>query len=73
MNHEREEAVQAIVGGTDKTPEQAEAFLDILGSAFRRRGWAEGEPLSQKEIAERIDVFSPPPVSGSDEEARDVD
>jgi hypothetical protein len=54
---ERDEAVDAICAKTGKTPEQANAFLDILGSAFRRRGWSEGEPLSQEEIEERLGTF----------------
>lgn len=53
----REEAIQAITEKTGKTREQAEAFLDILSSAFRRRGWSEGEPLSQDEISDRLDKF----------------
>lgn len=52
----REEAIEAVMG-TGKTREQAEAFLDVMGSAFRRRGWAEGEPLSQDEIGARMDTF----------------
>lgn len=39
----RGDAAAAITEGTGKTREQAQAFLDILGSAFRRRGWVEGE------------------------------
>lgn len=55
---EREKAIEAVMGsGRGKTREQAEAFLDILGSAFRRRGWAEGEPLNQTEIGDRLDTF----------------
>ena len=53
---DRSDAVQAIVA-TGKTPEQAEAFLDVLGSAFRRRGWVEGEPLPPEEIKQRMTVF----------------
>lgn len=60
----RDEAVAAITEGAGKTPEQAQAFLDILGSAFRRRGWVEGEPLDQDAIAERLDTFVRPAVSG---------
>ena len=55
---DREAAINAITTDTGKTREQAEAFLDIAGSAFRRRGWAEGEPLSQDEIAERLRRFT---------------
>jgi hypothetical protein len=47
----------AIATGTGKTVDQADAFLDILGSAFRRRGWVDGDPLSQDAIAERLDTF----------------
>lgn len=53
----RADAVEAIAEGTGKTAEQAEAFLDILGSAFRRRGWVEGEPLTEDEIGARLDTF----------------
>jgi len=55
---DREDVIDAITTDTGKTREQAEAFLDIAGSAFRRRGWAEGEPLSQAEIAERLRRFT---------------
>lgn len=57
MNEQREKAIKAICERTGKTHEQAEAFLDLLGSGFRRRGWAEGAPLSQDEIGERFDTF----------------
>ena len=60
----RGDAAAAITEGTGKTHEQAQAFLDILGSAFRRRGWVEGEPLGQDAIAERLDTFIGPAVSG---------
>jgi hypothetical protein len=53
---DREVAIEAIMG-TGKSREQAEAFLDLMGSAFRRRGWAEGAPLSQDEIGDRLNVF----------------
>lgn len=52
----REDAIEAITG-TGKSREQADAFLDILGSAFRRRGWVEGEPLTTGEIDDRMNVF----------------
>lgn len=55
----REDAINAIVT-TGKTREQAEAFLDILGSAFARRGWVEGEPLQPEAVAERLDTFLDP-------------
>ncbi len=54
---DREDAIKAITEKTGKTREQAESVLDLLGSAFRRRGWAEGEPLSQDQISERFDTF----------------
>ncbi len=57
MSAARGEAVRAIVEKTGKTPEQAEAFLDLVGSAFRRRGWVDGEPMTQDQIGERLDVF----------------
>lgn len=50
----RQDAVEALVA-SGRTPAQADAFLDLLTSAFRRRGWAEGEPLSQAEISQRLD------------------
>ena len=54
---DREGAINAITTSTGKTREQAEAFLDIVGSAFRRRGWMDGKPLGQTEIVERLDTF----------------
>jgi NADH:ubiquinone oxidoreductase subunit E len=54
---DREQAIDAITKDTGKTREQAEAFLDIARSAFQRRGWVDGEPLRQDEIAERLDTF----------------
>jgi NADH:ubiquinone oxidoreductase subunit E len=53
----RHDAVEAICAKTGKTPEQAEAFLAILGSAFRRRGWVDGEPLSEQEIGKQVGTF----------------
>lgn len=55
----REDAVRAIVAN-GKTEEQAKAFLDLLGSAFARRGWIEGESLSAAAIAEKFDAFMGP-------------
>lgn len=53
----REEAIQAIMDETGRTKEQAEAFIDLLGSAFRRRGWVPGNPLPETAIVERLDTF----------------
>ena len=53
----RERAIEGICAKTGKTREQAEAFLDILGSALRRRGWIDGEPLTQDEIGSKLDTF----------------
>lgn len=53
----REKAIEGICERTGKTREQAEAFLDILGSGLARRGWVGGEPLSQEQIGERFDTF----------------
>ena len=64
----RDEAVEAICAGTGKNREQAEAFLDILGSAFRRRGEVEGEPLSQEELGERLSTFLGQREGGSADE-----
>jgi hypothetical protein len=52
----REDVITAMIA-TGKTREQAEAFLDILGSALKRRGWVEGQPLSQGEIKASLDAF----------------
>lgn len=52
----REDAIQALTD-TGKTRDQAIAFIDLMGSAFRRRGWIKGEPLTQDEIGERLDTF----------------
>lgn len=54
----REALLQDSMARMGKSREQVEAVMDILGSAFRRRGWVEGEPLSQDEIAERIDTMT---------------
>lgn len=52
----REDAIAAIVA-SGKTREQAEAYLDILGSAFARRGLVEGEPLPAEQIDEQLGTF----------------
>lgn len=57
MATEREEAIARIVARTGKTSDQAEAFLNILGSAFKRRGWAEGATMTQEMITESLDAF----------------
>lgn len=56
MISEREKAIEAVMS-TGKSREQAEAFLDLLGSAFKRRGIVDGEPLTQAEIGQKFDVF----------------
>jgi hypothetical protein len=40
-----------------KTREQAEAFLDIVGSAFRRNGWAPGSPMTDEQIDKKLSTF----------------
>lgn len=52
----REDAIEALTA-KGRTRGQAEAFLDLLASAFRRRGWAEGEPLTEEQISERVDTM----------------
>ena len=52
----RESLIEGLVA-KGKTREQAEAFLDIMGSAFKRKGWAPGEPLKSEEISEKLDIF----------------
>lgn len=52
----REDAIKALTG-RGKTREQAEAFLDVLGSAFRRRGWVAGDPLTYEQLTERLGTF----------------
>lgn len=52
----RADAIAAIVS-TGKTPAQAEAFLDVLGSGFRRRGWVQGDPLSRAEVDAKMMIF----------------
>jgi hypothetical protein len=61
---DREGVIQALVN-KGKTREQAIAVLDLIGSAFRRRGWAEGEPLTQDQIGERLDTFVGEPEQSS--------
>jgi hypothetical protein len=53
---DRQQAIDAIVA-KGKTPEQAEAFLAILGSAWARRGWADGEPMGDDEAQAALEVF----------------
>jgi hypothetical protein len=52
----REQVIQASIA-RGKTREQAEAFLDIVGSAFRRNGWAPGEPLTEQQIDKKLSTF----------------
>lgn len=52
----REDAIEALMSA-GRSHEQAEAFLAILGSAFRRRGWAEGQPMSDEELGEAYRTF----------------
>lgn len=52
----RESLIEGLMA-KGKTREQAEAFLDLLGSAFRAKGWAPGKPLKSEEISEKLDVF----------------
>ena len=56
-NQKREEVIKAICERTGKTREQADALLDILGSAFRRRGLIEGEPLTDEQTTQRVDTW----------------
>ena len=53
---DKESLIQGLME-KGKTREQAEAFMDLMGSAFKRRGWAEGEPLDKEQISERLDTF----------------
>lgn len=57
MSGDREQFIANLAASTGKTPEQAEALMDILASGFARRGWIEGEPLPREEIGERLDKF----------------
>lgn len=57
MTAEWDESVDSLAESTGKSREQAEAFLQLVASAFRRRGWVEGEPLDQDQIKERLDTF----------------
>lgn len=63
----REEAIKAITD-SGKTREQAEAFLNLVGSAFARRGWVEGEPLDPEGITANAEAFSANTIKNSDEE-----
>lgn len=56
----RDEAMNVLIA-SGKTAEQANAFLDILGSAFARRGWIDGEPLPADQLEDRWDKLSNPP------------
>src|SRR5690348_14055462 len=57
MSDEREKFIASYCARTGKSREQAEAFLDVLGSGLRRRGLIPGEPLPQSAIKERLDTF----------------
>ena len=52
----RESVIQASMA-RGKTREQAEAFLDIVGSAFRRNGWAPGSPMTDQQIDKKLSTF----------------
>lgn len=52
----REQVIQASMA-RGKTREQAEAFLDIVGSAFRRNGWAPGTPLTDEQVDKKLSTF----------------
>lgn len=65
MSDAREQAIRALTD-KGKTREQAEAFLDLLGSAFRRKGWMEGDPLPPQQVKERLDTFLGWRQSGGD-------
>lgn len=56
MSKEHEQFIAAMVA-KGKTREQAQAFLDILGSAMKRRGWIEGEPMDQEQIGDKLNTF----------------
>jgi hypothetical protein len=62
----REQVIQASMA-RGKTREQAEAFLDIVGSAFRRNGWAPGSPMSDVQIEKKLTTF----LGTNDGEARE--
>lgn len=55
----REDAIEALTS-KGKTREQAEAFIDLMGSAFKRCGWIPGEPLDDNAIAERWETLFGP-------------
>ncbi|UVK58458.1 hypothetical protein SEA_GLOBIWARMING_66 [Arthrobacter phage GlobiWarming] len=52
----REQIIQSSMA-RGKTREQAEAFLDIVGSAFRRNGWAPGEPMTDEQVDKKLSTF----------------
>jgi len=52
----REQVIQASMA-RGKTREQAEAFLDIVGSAFRRNGWAPGNPMTREQVDKKLSTF----------------
>lgn len=56
MTDGREEFIRAQIAA-GKTREQAEAFLDLVRSAFARRGWAPGEPLDDEQRAAAVDAL----------------
>ena len=65
----RQDAINAIVA-KGKTPEQAEAFLALLGSAWVRRGWVDGKPLSDAEAKTAMDTFLADLAAGTDNTTR---
>lgn len=40
-----------------KTREQVEAFLELVSSGFRRRGWLPGEPLTPEDADAKLGLF----------------
>jgi hypothetical protein len=44
------DAAIAAITARVNTREEAAAFLSMLGPALKRRGWREGEPLSEDEF-----------------------
>lgn len=59
----REQAVHAIMGA-GKSREQAEAYLALVKSAFSRRGWVDGTPMSPERIEVNLATFLGDVVDG---------
>jgi hypothetical protein len=57
VKESREEVIKALMEKTGKTREQIESFLAVLGSGMVRRGWWDGDVLSEEEQERHVKIF----------------